>query len=166
MVAAAGYGKSALLEQERPADGVVLPASSVARAGGLPAKGWIGIDDLHDLPAEHRISLLRLVSAAVDQTVIITSRMPLDPGVQDGLRGRVLVRGPAISPRLSRDRRPTSMFGTEAAVALADVLDRSPEEIGVGRPLAASSWLSARPSSASRARDEAGPVAAWRCRRP
>ena len=95
MVAAAGYGKSALLEQERPADGVVLPATRAAAAVTLPSNGWVGIDRLDDLSAEHRARLLQLVSETVGQTVTLTARMPLDPGLRDSLRGQVLVRGPS-----------------------------------------------------------------------
>ena len=94
-VAAAGYGKSTALEAAKPRDGVVRPARVVLE-DGVPARGWLGIDDLHELTDQEQVLLLdALADLPGGARVAAASRRPLTPAVRARLRGRIRERGAA-----------------------------------------------------------------------
>ncbi|MDN5767923.1 MAG: tetratricopeptide repeat protein [Humibacillus sp.] len=162
VVAAAGYGKSALLEQQRPPDGVVLPAAT-ALANGLPPAGWVGIDNLDDLTGADPARLLGLVSSACASTVVLAARMPLAPAARSLLRGSVFVRGPldlaldpyAVARCLSRDYGVTD---PEVAVTVAELTAGWPTLVHfAGDALARDPRIDVR----AHLRGPAGPAAHW-----
>ena len=70
------------------------PGRQPSRRPGCRRTGWVGIDGLDELPVEHCARLLRQVSAADHQAVILTSRTPLAADLRGLLRGAVFERGP------------------------------------------------------------------------
>ncbi|WP_139142512.1 tetratricopeptide repeat protein [Humibacillus sp. DSM 29435] len=94
VVAAAGYGKSALLEQLRPAAGVAVPAARAVEVG-LPRSSWLGIENVDRLSTPDAARLLDLVAGLNGTSVVLTSRVPLCAEVRSHLRGPVFERGPA-----------------------------------------------------------------------
>ena len=95
VVAAAGYGKTTVLETERPPGGVLCTAVE-ALAHGVPEASWIGIDALDGVDVEGQRELLRRLDALpADTGFCLATRTPLDPAVRVGLRGQVFERGPA-----------------------------------------------------------------------
>src|SRR4051794_4567789 len=95
IVAAAGYGKSAALETDRPRGGRLWRAAELA-VGELPATGWIGIDDVDALePGDQDALFERLSTRPAPAGFTLTCRTPLDPALLRRLRGPVFERGPA-----------------------------------------------------------------------
>lgn len=123
VVAGAGWGKTAHLEQRRPRGGVLLSARQ-ALAEGLPAAPWVGIDDLHHLTRDEQVPLARLVARTSGSSVTLTSRLPLDQAVIAALPGPLLMRGPddlaldpyAVGVLLARDH---GVADPEVAVSVA-----------------------------------------------
>ena len=92
VTAMAGYGKSALLEAQRPDGGVVASALTLV-ADGLPeGVPWIGVDDFDGVGADERARLVGLLAERPGVRVAIASRSPIDSALRGGLRGRVSER--------------------------------------------------------------------------
>ena len=92
ITAGAGYGKSSLLEAQRPAGGVVMSTSDLS-TGPLPtAISWIGLDDFHRIGADHQSHLIGLLDERPEVGVAIASRTVLSPALHRSAPGRVSER--------------------------------------------------------------------------
>ncbi len=81
ITAAAGYGKSALLEAQRPDRGVVSSALSLV-SDGLPERvSWIGVDAFDAIAADDQARLVGLLAERQDVGVAIASRTPVSAAV-------------------------------------------------------------------------------------
>jgi DNA-binding SARP family transcriptional activator/tetratricopeptide (TPR) repeat protein len=110
VTAAAGYGKSALLDAHRPDGGVVISAPALV-ADGLPDRvSWIGVDDFDGVGVDDQAHLVGLLAERQDVGVALASRSTIDAAVRGGLRGQV------------RERDATDLALTPYAIArlLAD----------------------------------------------
>ena len=126
ITAAAGYGKSALLEAQRPDQGVVSSALTLV-SDGLPERvSWIGVDAFDAIAAEDQARLVGLLAERQDVGVAIASRTPVSAAVRDRLRGQTCERDAAdlaLTPyeiaRLLADE--SGVTDPEAALRVADL---------------------------------------------
>ncbi len=99
LVSAAGTGKTTALDASRPEDGIRRRAADLladARSGVLLAhgEGWVGVDDLHELPARDQGELVaRLHDLPSTTSITIASRVALPAEVRAALRFPVRERG-------------------------------------------------------------------------
>ena len=126
ITAAAGYGKSALLEAQRPDRGVVSSALTLV-SDGLPERvSWIGVDDFDAIAADDQARLVGLLAERQDVGVAIASRTPVSAAVRDRLRGQACERDAAdlaLTPyeiaRLLADE--SGVTDPEAALRVAEL---------------------------------------------
>jgi len=88
VTAAAGYGKSTLLEVLRPEGGVVTSARSVAGSGLPDGAAWVGLDDADRLDADALEALYRELARRTDVDVVVTAREPVDSDLRAAVGGR------------------------------------------------------------------------------
>jgi DNA-binding SARP family transcriptional activator len=92
ITAGAGYGKSSLLEAQRPLGGVVMSTVDLV-SGSIPdGVSWIGLDDFHRIGAESQTHLISQLDERPELGVAITSRAPLCPALHRPGPGRVCER--------------------------------------------------------------------------
>ncbi|MDN5795181.1 MAG: hypothetical protein L0H79_05445 [Intrasporangium sp.] len=126
VVAGAGYGKSALLEADRPEGGVVRAATDVRHRGLPPGIPWVGVDDFDELTTDGQADVLRMLTAGPDLGFGIASRTPIPAQVRSSLRVQVHDRGP-VDLALAAYRivallaEEYSVTDPEAAVAVRDL---------------------------------------------
>ena len=89
IVAEAGYGKTDLLESQRPDGGLVVTANDLIIDGLPDAISWIGVDDLDEVSALDQARLLRMLLDRPDLDIAISSRSPLDATLGRGHRRRL-----------------------------------------------------------------------------
>lgn len=87
VTAAAGYGKSALLETLRPEGGIVTTGLALIADGPPEGAPWIGVDDIDRLGADDAARLVGLLPAGAD--VALASRAPICGAVRAALGGRL-----------------------------------------------------------------------------
>ena len=92
MTAAAGYGKSGLLETLRPPRGVVTTALELVSAGLPEGVPWVGVDDVDRLAGHDRSQLADVLAGGADVEVVLTAGSPIRTDVLGSLRGRVRER--------------------------------------------------------------------------
>jgi len=88
VTAAAGYGKSALLETLRPQRGVVITALELVSAGLPEGVPWVGVDDVDRLAAGDRSRLADVLTGGDDVEVVLAAGSPIRADVLAGIRGR------------------------------------------------------------------------------
>ncbi len=92
ITAAAGYGKSTVLEAHRPDRGVVIPAATLA-SDGLPDQvSWVGVDDFDEVCPAEQERFVELLTGRADIGVALASRSPLDAAARARLSGQVSER--------------------------------------------------------------------------
>ncbi len=92
VTAAAGYGKSALLEALRPDRGLVVSASDLV-ADGLPeGVPWVGVDDVDRVPADARDRLVAVLTSRRDVEVALAAGAALPAELRTGIPGRMRER--------------------------------------------------------------------------
>lgn len=125
VVAADGYGKTALLEELRPPSGVVRSAVSLLADGDVDGS-WVGVDDLHEVPRDRARDLVARLCVRPGRRLALASCQPLHPGVRSALTGPVFERGPedlalrpfAVATRLADEHGVTD---PETAVAVHEL---------------------------------------------
>ena len=101
ITAGAGYGKSSLLEAQRPVDGVVISTAELVSGPFPDDVSWIGLDDFHRVGADQQTRLVSLLDERPEVAVAIASRTPLAPALHRPGPGRVSERDAgdlALSP--------------------------------------------------------------------
>lgn len=92
VTAAAGYGKSALLETLRPDGGLVTTARQLV-ADGLPeGVAWVGVDDVDRLGAAERARLGAMLAGRVGVELTLASGAAIPADLRSGIPGRVRER--------------------------------------------------------------------------
>ncbi len=89
VTAAAGYGKSTLLEAQRPDAGVVVSALSLLSTGLPHGVSWIGVDDFDDASTDDQLRVIGLLAERQDVGVAVASRSPVPAEVRGRLRGQL-----------------------------------------------------------------------------
>lgn len=90
--AAAGYGKSDLLEAMRPDGGVVRSALDVLSAGWPAAAPWVAVDGVEQLGPDGVSRLAEVLTQHDDVEVVLASRTPVPAALRAGPGGRVRER--------------------------------------------------------------------------
>jgi DNA-binding SARP family transcriptional activator len=122
LVAAAGYGKTSVLQTLLPATALRCGAHEALTVDLAGATG-LGVDDVHELTLREQVALARRVAALPPDTgVVLTSRTVLDPSVRMRLRGPFLERGPADLALTARE--VAVLLSGEYGVADPDDADR------------------------------------------
>ncbi|HYN68474.1 MAG TPA: BTAD domain-containing putative transcriptional regulator [Ornithinibacter sp.] len=92
VTAAAGYGKSALLEALRPDRGVVLAASDLVSDGLPEGVPWVGVDDVDRLTTAARTRVVAELAARGDVEVVLACGAALPAELHAGNPARMRER--------------------------------------------------------------------------
>ena len=95
MTAAAGYGKSALLETSRPHGRRGHHRPRAGLGGTTGGVRWVGVDDVDGLTAGDLSRLVEVLASGDDVEVVLASGSPIRGDVLGSIRGRVRERSAA-----------------------------------------------------------------------